>query len=390
MASKRIACRNYGFGSIYTRETKSGLIRWYISYYNTDGKRIRQVVKNAATREQAFDALKKTVFKEYNQKEGRKPRVMFKDFATEFLNSYSMIHKRSWKSDEKYFREIIPCIGSMHLEHITPRSIQAYISRRLKDGVKKNSTNRHLQLLRKMFNYALELGYEVGDNPVKSSMLFNEAEFARTRILAVEEEKRLLAQAAPHIRNIIIFAIQTGCRLQEILKLRIEDVDFSKGEITIRAENNKAGKLDTIPMNKKTRNLARDIILENKGRSDHLFNYYDKHTKKLRPIRSIKKGFVRARNDAGIRDFQFRDTRRTFASRLHAQGVDPLIVQRLLRHSSFKISEQVYIQSSMKMMKDAVEKLGQSAEKEVILAHDRHMNYQVKSETPLTSLFSVN
>jgi len=112
-------------------------------------------------------------------------------------------------------------------------------------------------------------------------------------------------------------------------------------------------------------------------------------------VKSIKKGFVRARNAAGIEDFQFRDTRRTFSSRLNEQGVDPLIIQRLLRHSSFKISEQVHIQSNLKMMKEAMEKLNQNHTKDpkkgnfVPACPHRYMKNESKRDT-LPLLFSMN
>jgi len=248
--------------------------------------------------------------------------------------------------------------GSIYLDEITPRRVKDYISMRIKkDRVKANSVNRHLQLLRKMFNWAVDMGYEVGENPVKSSLLFDESTFRRERVLSNQEEAKLLKEAAPHLRDILEFALGTGCRLKEIINLKIEDVSFQNGIITIQAENNKTKTVDAIPMNSMVRNLLKRVISENNGRSEHVFNFYNSKTGNYGPINSIKVAFKNACNRAGLEDFQFRDTRRTFSSRLHERGVDPLIVQRLLRHSSFKISEQVYIQSNLRMMKRAVEAL---------------------------------
>ena len=391
LAKKQSTCTSYGFGSVFSRETQDKTIRWYYYFRNREGKRIRRVVPHATSREQALSALKEAVFIEFIQNEGRKPRLTFKELAEVFLSDYSRIHKRSWKSDEKYLQEVVPFLGSMYLDKITPRHIQAYISKRLQSGkVKKNSINRHLQLLRKMFNWAAEQRYEVGENPVRPSMLFNELEFARTRALTEDEEKLLLAAAAPHVRNILVFALQTGCRLQEILRLRVEDVDFERDEITIRAENNKTGRLNRIPMNSTVKKLIRALILENGKRSEYVFTYFDRKTKTLRPVKSIKKGFLNACGRAKVKDFQFRDTRRTFASRLYAQGVDPLIVQRLLRHSSFKISEQVYIQSNMKMMKDAMETLNKRSKKRVICPRPVPTGKEEESENLLSFPFSMN
>jgi len=76
----------------------------------------------------------------------------------------------------------------------------------------------------------------------------------------------------------------------------------------------------------------------------------------LRPVWSIEHAFQAACRRAKIENLQFRDPGRTYGTRLHAKGIDPLIIQRLLRHSTFRISEQVEIQSSIRMMKEAVNK----------------------------------
>jgi len=163
-----------------------------------------------------------------------------------------------------------------------------------------------------------------------------------------------MKEAAPHLKSIIQMALQTGLRLQEILKLKIEDVDFSQEIIRIKAENNKTKKLDVIPLPYSTQPLIKKLVEENAGRTVYVFNYFDSRTGKLRPVGSIEHAFQAACRRANIQNLQFRDLRRTYASRLHEKGVDPLIIQRLLRHSTFKISEQVYIQSSLRMMKEAV------------------------------------
>jgi excisionase family DNA binding protein len=43
---------NYGFGSVYVRKTKHGKVRWYVDYL-TNGRRTREVVKDAQTRSEA-------------------------------------------------------------------------------------------------------------------------------------------------------------------------------------------------------------------------------------------------------------------------------------------------------------------------------------------------
>jgi integrase len=133
--------------------------------------------------------------------------------------------------------------------------------------------------------------------------------------LSDEEELRLMHEAAPHIRAIIHAALQTGMRLRENLKLKIEDVDFSQEVIRIRAENNKTGKLDVIPLPHSTRTLIAKLIEENGHRTEFVFNYLDSRTRKLRPVESVEHAFQAACRRAKIENLQFRDLRRTYGTR---------------------------------------------------------------------------
>ena len=142
-------------------------------------------------------------------------------------------------------------------------------------------------------------------------------------------------------------------RLQEILQLKVSDVSIETGAITIRPEVNKTGKKDIIPIRSEMKQIFERLIAENVGRSEFMFNYLDPGSGEYRAIKTVKRSFREACRRAGIEGLQFRDLRRTCSTRLHEAGVDPLIIQRFLRHSSFRMTGKVYIQSSMKMMRDA-------------------------------------
>jgi integrase len=159
--------------------------------------------------------------------------------------------------------------------------------------------------------------------------------------------------AAAHLVPIIQCALLQGMRLKEILYLRVADLDLEAGTITIRPELNKTGKLDEIPIRDEILPQLERLIAENNGRSLFVFNYEDPSTGEYRAITTIRRSFREACRRAGIEGLQFRDLRRTCSTRLHEAGVDPLLISRLLRHSSTKISTEVYIQSSLRMMKEA-------------------------------------
>ncbi len=165
---------------------------------------------------------------------------------------------------------------------------------------------------------------------------------------------------------------------------------MKKDTITIQPEINKTGKLDCIPLPCYLKEMLRKLIKESGGRTEHVFNYNDPRTGEYRPVSSIQHGFQAACRRAKIKGLQFRDLRRTFGTRLHQNGVDPLIIQRLLRHSSFKISEQVYIQSNLKMMREAVNGAALQKAKLTKMEHIWNTEKSEKKETPVNFFISMN
>ncbi len=389
----------YNNGAIFKRKTKSGIMRFYVEFYDENNIRKRKVVKSATSWEEAKIALDDEVLRSSQRRFGieRNDKIEFGQFAQEiYLEKYAKVRKRSWRSDQRYLEcQLMPHFGDLELVRINREHVQDFISGRLKDGMKKSSINRELQVMRRIMSLAIEdYDYPIKKNPVKQSDLFNEEEYRRIRVLSKDEENRLMREAAPHLKPIIVFALQTGCRLQEILKLKIIDLDFENEYIIVKAENNKTGKNDLIPMNLCLKELLLDLVKKNKERSVFVFNFYDPYKDELKPLSTIQRSFSSACRRADIQDLQFRDLRRSYSTRLHEKGIDPLIIQRLLRHSSFKTSEQVYIQSNMKQMKDAVALLDGRASKELEndedLARIWPAERRSRSETLVNGVFSLN
>ncbi len=76
---------------------------------------------------------------------------------------------------------------------------------------------------------------------------------------------------------------------------------------------------------------------------------------------SVKNAFNRAVRKAGIEDFTFHSLRHTFASQLVRDGVDLYVVQKLLGHSSPKMTQR-YAHLREDMLKDAIKKIDRQFE----------------------------
>ena len=67
----------------------------------------------------------------------------------------------------------------------------------------------------------------------------------RERRLLPGEEDRLREHAVPWLRNLIVALLESCCRRGELLTLQWKDVNLARREITLRAENTKAGRTAT-------------------------------------------------------------------------------------------------------------------------------------------------
>ncbi|MFC2169929.1 tyrosine-type recombinase/integrase [Acidobacteriota bacterium] len=389
MAKKGQTCFNYGYGSVYFRKTKSGIIRWYVYFYDAKGKRQRRVAKNAKNREEALAELKQTVLNEHygRDAEARNKNLSFKEFAQCYLNDYSKVKKRAWeKSDKVYLNaNLIPFFGEYNLVQIDMLLIEKYIAKRLNDKVQKSSINRDLSCLRKMLNKAVDWNYLVM-NPAAKVKLFPEKDNIRSRVLTEEEEAKLLEESANHLKPILITALNTGMRRGEILKLTWNQINFETKQI--RVENTKSGRARIIPINWGLYEVFVNLR-SNAGNSSFVFF----NTKTGKPFTTIKTAFNAACRRANVKGLWLHDLRRTFACRLLYNGADIETVKSLLGHHSLVVTQR-YTHSNDERKKIAVgllcQKSSKSAGNMAQQTHHRHMSsVRALAELP-AHLFSVN
>jgi integrase len=120
-------------------------------------------------------------------------------------------------------------IGAWPATDVVPDTIEQYREVRLTSGKGVAGTNRLLAQIRALFAWAVRAGHvqstpfrRNGEVVVKLDMA---SEHARTRRLEPGEEDRLLAAAEPHLYGLIVAAIETGMRRNELLSLQWSQVE---------------------------------------------------------------------------------------------------------------------------------------------------------------------
>ena len=235
---------------------------------------------------------------------------------------------RSHKRDDLSVRNLLKYFKGFKLMSISPSDIEDYIGTRLSEGKSNATVNRELACLKRMYSLAIKWN-AARRNPVKDVDLLEEPP-GRTRFLSVDEARRLIDCSAPHLKPIIITALNTGMRMRELLTLKwdqvhIENVIQPYLEIKVTKNNKKR----FIELNDDMVALFKSLP---RKRPEYVF-----FSRSGRPLKSVRKPFITALEKAGIEDFRFHDLRHTFASHYLMNGGDLMSLKDLLGHSSMRM-----------------------------------------------------
>jgi integrase len=146
-----------------------------------------------------------------------------------------------------------------------------------------------------------------------------------------------LGKCDPHLKPIVVMALNTGCRKSEILNLQWDQVDLKHGFILL--DHTKNGERKEIPINGTLKESLEALFQgtrERPRRLDIPWVYYD--TRTGNSYQDIKRAFNTACFKAGIRDFHFHDLRHYFASHLVMSGFDLNTVRELLGHKTLTMT----------------------------------------------------
>ena len=229
--------------------------------------------------------------------------------------------------------------GDWRVIEITREAIEAY--RRQRPRV---AANRDLALLRAMFNWAV-LAELVPATPFKVGTVAAvklSREDPRTRRLQPGEEERLMVAARGLLPHLITAALETGCRLGELLSLQWEQV---RGDLFLPAGKTKAKKPRRVPISSVLRAVV-DARRNDPSGSALPPSGYVFGDEVGRRRRSIRGTWVATCKRAGISDLNFHDLRREAGSRWMDAGVPLATIQRWLGHHNIS-QTSVYLGASL-------------------------------------------
>jgi integrase len=286
---------------------------------------------------------------------GIRPKRIFRDAAIKFLLENQ--HKRSIHVDAWLLKTLDPCIGDFTLESVHIGSLQPYIDQRRKKGVKTKTINLALQVIRHILNLAASVWMdEHGLTWLASApkiKLLAELDARKPYPLNWEEQEKLFSALPLHLQEMALFAVNTGCRDQEVCRLQwaweVEVPNSDIGSVfIIPGDRVKNGEDRLVLLNK----VAQNVIERQRGKNAEFVFVY-----KGKPIHHMtNNGWRKARKVSGI-PVRVHDLKHTFGRRLRSAGVSFEDRQDLLGHTSARITTH-YSSAELFNLWEAVNKIG--------------------------------
>lgn len=315
---------------------------WYVDYYYQGKRHGKAISKHKRLAELTLKDIEVKIAKKEHLGIHDSNKILLSSFANKYLE-----YSKANKTPQTYRRDIINLdhlnafFDNHYLHEITPEKIEKYKSERL-EKVKPASVNREVATLKNLYTKAIEWGY-VRDNPAKKVKLLREPP-GRLRYLEKEEIKKLIELCAPHLKPIVIIALNTGMRRGEILNLKWRDINLRDKNILIHDSKSHSSRI--IPMNETVVQALKSITKD----GEYIFTWDGNK------IGDIKRAFKNTLNRAGIEDFRFHDLRHTFAPHLAMSGYNLKTIQELLEHKDIKMTFR-YAHLSQSNLREAVQTL---------------------------------
>ena len=246
---------------------------------------------------------------------GVNPQRSWKEAVVRWLNETS--DKSTHLEDKSKLVWLHDYLGELLLNEINLDVIDEVRSAKLKEA-SKATVNRYLALVRSILIRSRD-DWEWIDK-VPKIRLFKESN-SRERSLTIVEVKALLNELPKHQRETVMFALATGLRQSNVVKLEWSQVNLLLRHAWVKATQSKNGKPIAIPLN----DIAMSILQHQNGiHSVRVFTYLG------RPFEAANtKAWKQALERAGIENFRWHDLRHTWATWQRQAGTPTHELQRL-------------------------------------------------------------
>ena len=280
----------------------------------------------------------------------------FKKYLTNEKN-YSIHTVKNYEKDIEQF-----ILFSKELEKVDEKKIREYLEF-LSKKYSKNSTIRKIIALRSFFRFLIK-SKKILKNPFE--YILTPKKEKRIPGVLTENEVKTLLDSIPcdnffSLRDRVIMELlySSGIRVNELVNLNINDVDFFNEEIKVTGKGNKER---IVPVGSVAINFLQKYVKELKNKINTKILFINKNKGRLttRAVEMIVKSY--AKKVGILKRVTPHTLRHSFATHLLDRGADLRSVQELLGHSNLSTT-QIYTHLSIQKLKKEYEKAHPRAKK---------------------------
>jgi integrase len=366
--------RGNGEGSIYQR--KDGRWTATITLEGEGGRRRKSFY--GKTRKEVQEQLKIALREQQQGMLIATPQQTVEQFLAQWLEDHkAALRIRSYERYEELTRlHIIPVLGHHQLQKLTPQHVQAFYTRKLKEGLSSTTVNGLHAMLHKALDDAVR--YNLIARNVCDAVTPPRRGHFEIQPLSMEQAQQFLAIAKGHsLEALFVLAITTGMRRGEILALKWQDITFSQNMLQVRRVFTRRPGNRYIEAEPKTEKSRRSILLapivvtllkQHRARQreaklkagaqwqDLDLVFCTSFGTPLNPSKVVDR-FKTLLKRGGLPPIRFHDLRHSAATILLSLGVHPKVVQELLGHNQISMTMDIYSHVLPGMQKDAMAKL---------------------------------
>lgn len=306
--------------------------------------------------------------------------MKYKDWLKEWLDNYiePTAKTRTFsRYSEIVEQHIIPRLGELELDELTPSVLQHYITELLQSGNLKtgrglaaNSVSAIINVIQNSLRTAFNLSYtkEYTADRIKRPKSIEKD----VSCFSIQEQKKI-EQAVLNSKKDKMFGVMlclyTSLCVGELLALKWTDFDLQKGYLSVsrschdgKGKDGKYIRIEDTPKTSSSRRIIPlpkqllPIIKEFKKKSNA--EYVVSCSGKPLSVRSYQRSFDLLQRKLGITHRGFHSLRHTFGTRALECGMDVKTLSEILGHKSPTVTLNRYVHSLMEHKQDMMNRLG--------------------------------
>ena len=268
---------------------------------------------------------------------------------------------KTWQGYNVHYNRAVVEFGGHYINEIQIPDVQNYINRLAKRKYAFKTVKTALNVLSLIFDFAI-IEKQISTNPCKYIKIPQGLERKERELPKDEEIQKVINSLNCHFGEFAYLLLYTGLRRGEALALHIDDIDFNNKVININKsvifKHNQAELKSP-----KTKSGYRTVFLLDclipilKNKKGYIFG-----GEKLMSEQALKRAWERYVKESGV-TITPHQLRHGYATILYENGISQKTAQKLLGHSNYQTTADIYTHISQSKMQSDFEKLNSWSKK---------------------------